>query len=315
MQDMNIPKIWGQAWTAYKRNWLTGTSLFILLSVIPTVITTVSAQIRLSNIRKEIIRDITRAASRYVEDVEVKLSDAEVLLFLLYVLVKLGSVALVVNLIARIFLPVASVQWGLRAVESSEPIPFAASFPSRIGTYLNALLGLILIALLPAIMVYSELRGIIERAMQIFNREALELLNIPDKIISFGDILYAFTPPAYTPILQLIFLADSLPLPKSIVNWIFVLLGMKLLFFAYTYWVVDKKKDVFSSLWASLLFFFRHFGKVVFFFIAAVLVNLIGALPCGLGLLVTIPWTWAATALLYKSLTTEAQTSSSDPAA
>ena len=300
MQDMNMFKIWGQAWAAYKRNWLTGTSLFILLGLIPEVITVISNSIIIV-----IGREIMKGA-------KVKFFDAN---FLLYTLVSLGSVALIVNLIVRIFLPVASVQWGLRAIESSEPISFGASFPSRIGTYLNAFLGLILIALLPAIMVYSELRGIIERAMWILDRKVVGLFNIPDKAVSFGGILLAFTPPTYAPILQLIFFARILPIPASITAWVFVLLGIRLLFFAYTYWIVDKKEDIFPSLWKSILFSLRHFGKVIFFLLVAALVNLIGALLCGLGLLVTIPWTWAATALLYKSLTTEAQTSSSDTVA
>ncbi len=78
-----------------------------------------------------------------------------------------------------------------------------------------------------------------------------------------------------------------------------VLLG----FFAY--FVLDKNAGAIDSLKASWDLSLKNFWGLVGLYIVMMLINFLGALLCGVGLLLTIPLTWTAHAYVYRTLVGE----------
>lgn len=213
MQNFSIGSLWSQAWTAFKRNWITGIGLLILSGIA-------------------------------------------------------ALIPILGNLIT-LFLQAVYVQWGLRNLESEEPVSFGSAFPSNIGTYIKVILGSFVIFLIPAIIFAIGY--------------ALLLPSMASESMGYGS--------QFSPIAFIIFLVGAL--------FLFV---FQVLFFSYPYWIVDQNLGIGSGLGKSYQFSSRNLGKVVVFLLSALGINLLGALPCFLGLLITAPMTWIAGAGLYKSL-------------
>lgn len=76
-------------------------------------------------------------------------------------------------------------------------------------------------------------------------------------------------------------------------------------FFPCLYLVVDKRADVGTALSRATQLTKGHWGPLFLFGILAFLVNLLGALLCGIGLLVTYPLTIVAAAYMYRAIAGE----------
>ncbi|UMZ74414.1 DUF975 family protein [Natranaerofaba carboxydovora] len=79
-----------------------------------------------------------------------------------------------------------------------------------------------------------------------------------------------------------------------------ILLAIKLFFFDY--FIVDKDMGIIESLKASFRLTKGRLLKLIVFFLAVVLINFGGILLLGIGLLVTMPISFLATAHVYKKL-------------
>ena len=83
-----------------------------------------------------------------------------------------------------------------------------------------------------------------------------------------------------------------------------ILPGLVVLFFtAYTlYFVVDKEMPALEAIKASANLVNRNVGTLLGFFLASVLAYILGAILCGVGLLVAIPVVLIAQAYTYRTL-------------
>jgi hypothetical protein len=81
--------------------------------------------------------------------------------------------------------------------------------------------------------------------------------------------------------------------------------GLILLFYSqFTYqFIIDKGLPAWDAIKASFDLVNRNLGTVVVLFLASILAFFIGAILCGVGLLVTIPVTIIATAYAYRMMT------------
>ena len=81
--------------------------------------------------------------------------------------------------------------------------------------------------------------------------------------------------------------------------------GLILIFFSqFTYqFILDKGLPAFDAIKASFALVNQNLGSVVGLFFASILAFIVGAILCGIGLLVTIPVTIIATAYAYKRMT------------
>ncbi len=81
--------------------------------------------------------------------------------------------------------------------------------------------------------------------------------------------------------------------------------GLILIFFSqFTYqFILDKGLPAFDAIKASFALVNQHLGSVIGLFFASILAFIVGALLCGIGLIVAIPVTIIATAYAYKLMT------------
>jgi len=81
--------------------------------------------------------------------------------------------------------------------------------------------------------------------------------------------------------------------------------GLILIFFSqFTYqFILDKGLPAFDAIKASFALVNKNLGSVVGLFFASILAFIVGAILCGIGLLVAIPVTIIATAYAYKLMT------------
>ena len=83
-----------------------------------------------------------------------------------------------------------------------------------------------------------------------------------------------------------------------------VIPGLVVLFFSqfYVWFIVDKKMSAFDSIKASFSLVNRNVGTMIGFFLATILAYLVGAILCGIGLLVAIPVIYIAQGYAYRRL-------------
>ena len=81
--------------------------------------------------------------------------------------------------------------------------------------------------------------------------------------------------------------------------------GLILIFFSlFTYqFILDKGLPAFDAIKASFALVNKNLGSVVGLFFASILAFIVGAILCGIGLIVAIPVTIIATAYAYKLMT------------
>ena len=73
--------------------------------------------------------------------------------------------------------------------------------------------------------------------------------------------------------------------------------------YSFTYlFIVDKRMDFWPAMQASHEIVKRDYFGFTMFIVLLILVNLLGALCCGVGLFVSVPVTWAAITVAYKEL-------------
>jgi uncharacterized membrane protein len=84
-----------------------------------------------------------------------------------------------------------------------------------------------------------------------------------------------------------------------------VIPGLILAFFSqFTYqFIIDKGMPAFEAIKASFGLVNKNLGTVIVLFLASLLAFFVGAILCGVGLLVTIPVTIIATAYAYRMMT------------
>ena len=92
---------------------------------------------------------------------------------------------------------------------------------------------------------------------------------------------------------------------NSLINIIMTLasLAFMFLFFLSYFFIGDKKVDVVPALLSSQKTVMDGIGPWLILFIIAFVLNFLGAIPCGLGLLVTVPLTLTMFALAYDQVT------------
>lgn len=192
----------------------------------------------------------------------------------------LGIVLSLIPLIGPIFSLVISpiiVSYGLRAWQSShQSLPFGQYFPS-LGGIVKVIIGTILISL-PGAIVY--LVGLGSMIMPIF---------LGDGYSESFDT----GPAGGTSVFILVL---------GFILWVLA----QILFYTYPLWVIDKGYGIFEGLGAAARLSMNSIGKIVLFLLSALGINLLGAIPFGIGLLVTVPMTMIAFAGLYKGLIGEA---------
>ncbi|WP_171468081.1 hypothetical protein [Cellulosimicrobium sp. 72-3] len=77
-----------------------------------------------------------------------------------------------------------------------------------------------------------------------------------------------------------------------------------LLFSAFVYYVaLDQGVDAITAIRTSFSLVAKNFGQVFLLLLALVGINILGAIPCGLGLFVTIPLSYVAVGYAYRRLT------------
>lgn len=83
-----------------------------------------------------------------------------------------------------------------------------------------------------------------------------------------------------------------------------VLPGLAVMFFsAFTlYFIIDKQMPAIAAIKASISFVMANAGTLIVFFLASIAAYIVGALLCGVGLLVAIPVVVIAQAYAYRTL-------------
>ena len=219
MSNISIGNIWSEAWAAFKRNWLTGVGLYILLAIAGILVGLVAL-----------------------------LSPPLISLVFLLGLIFFGLV-----------LRAVYAQWGLRVADSEGTVSFGSAFPSSATTYLKVMGGYFAISIVV---------GIVSGT----GSTILALAGLTKYVGYFGLIMIMF----------------------SIVLEAFL--------FLYPYCVVDRGESIFASLRKAFKLASRNLGKVIIYLFSAIGINFLGAILCGLGLPVTLPLTWIASAKLYRAL-------------
>ncbi|WP_454043504.1 hypothetical protein [Cellulosimicrobium sp. Marseille-Q8652] len=69
------------------------------------------------------------------------------------------------------------------------------------------------------------------------------------------------------------------------------------------YFALDQRQDAISAIRSSWSVVAKNFGSVFLLLLALLGINILGAIPCGLGLFVTIPLSYVAVAFAYRRLT------------
>lgn len=72
-----------------------------------------------------------------------------------------------------------------------------------------------------------------------------------------------------------------------------------------TYFIIDKKMGAIDALKASVSFVIANIGSLILLFLASIAAYIVGAILCGVGLLVAIPVVVIATAYAYRTLNGE----------
>jgi uncharacterized membrane protein len=104
---------------------------------------------------------------------------------------------------------------------------------------------------------------------------------------------------------QIVLAAILLAIGTTIGIILCVIPGLIFIFYSqFTYqFIIDKGMPAFDAIKASFDLVNRNLGTVVVLFLASILAFFIGAILCGIGLLVTIPVTIIATAYAYRFMT------------
>jgi hypothetical protein len=77
-----------------------------------------------------------------------------------------------------------------------------------------------------------------------------------------------------------------------------------LLFSAFVYYVaLDQRQDAITAIRTSFSLVAKNFGQMFLLLLALFGINILGAIPCGLGLFVTIPLSYVAVGYAYRRLT------------
>ncbi len=77
-----------------------------------------------------------------------------------------------------------------------------------------------------------------------------------------------------------------------------------LLFSAFVYYVaLDQRVDAITAVRTSFSLVAKNFGQVFLLLLALFGINILGAIPCGLGLFVTLPLSYVAVGFAYRRLT------------
>ncbi|MCS6895725.1 MAG: hypothetical protein NZZ60_06230 [Bacteroidia bacterium] len=193
---------------------------------------------------------------------------------LLSVLYPFAGFIPIVGNVAVLILSLFHTVYGLKAWNKSEPITFQDITSESFTTYLKMFLGVLLNFLPILIAVLISLPQLTE-----LNAKAQEELISPETILA--QIL------------------DFLTI--LLIAGLFSILIVAALF-AYPYFVLDKKMDVFTAIQHSLRFFTDNILRVFLFLITSWLIHALGMLICCIGLFLTIPISSIAAAGVYKQL-------------
>jgi uncharacterized membrane protein len=154
--------------------------------------------------------------------------------------------------------------------------------PDDIGVGMFFSFGYFVVSLLGALVSLLIQAAVVRGALDITKGERIEL-NTFLSTENLGQIVLA---------------AILLAIGTTIGLILCVLPGLVLIFFSqFTYqFIIDKGMPAFDAIKASFALVNRNLGTVVVLFLASILAFFIGAILCGVGLLVTIPVTIIATA-------------------
>jgi len=93
------------------------------------------------------------------------------------------------------------------------------------------------------------------------------------------------------------------------IGYIFCFIGAPIVafFLSYSfYFLLDQNMAPFDAIKASFNFVKDHIGELILFYLASLLAYFVGAILCGIGLIVAIPVVVIATAYTYKKFTNQA---------
>lgn len=156
--------------------------------------------------------------------------------------------------------------YGIKSWDAQEEkLTFEAVFPTQWTTYLKIVL-LALLSSLPALLFFTM--GIWQAVVVAANREN-----------DFGGL--------------------SLGL---ILAGVLISMAIWALLFTSPYLIVDRGASIGEALSLGLSYSLQNLSTVVLFCLTSIGINLLGALACGIGVLITAPMTYIAGAGLYRQL-------------
>ncbi len=106
--------------------------------------------------------------------------------------------------------------------------------------------------------------------------------------------------------------ASGSSLTFSALGWVGLCVGVLLIVVPVTYFLVcwfftlplcvDRKMNFWHAMGTSRAVVRKHWWRLFFLLVVLYLVNILGAIPCGLGLLITIPLSFATMAAVYEEM-------------
>ncbi|MCS7298274.1 MAG: hypothetical protein NZ611_08710 [Bacteroidia bacterium] len=178
----------------------------------------------------------------------------------------LSFIPFIGGVLTTLVFPTLYAAYGLKAWASRESLSFDSIFLRDLLVYLKVLVGIVAISIVPSIILGFGTTGEIFTGMWLRGGMDTPLLLILILLAALATIVLAF------------------------------------LLLTYPYFIIDKGMDILSAFQSSIRLSLTNSAIVLGFFAIVIGINLLGALLCGIGLLVTIPFTLIAMAGLYKEL-------------
>jgi len=122
--------------------------------------------------------------------------------------------------------------------------------------------------------------------------------------ITYGRHLEVATMFKFDNVLTVIIASLMVGVGTAIGYFLCIIPGLIVMFFSqfYVWFIVDKQMGAWDAIKASFALVNQHLGTLILFFLASVVAYLVGAILCGIGLLVAIPVIYIAQGYTYRRL-------------
>ena len=122
--------------------------------------------------------------------------------------------------------------------------------------------------------------------------------------ITYGRHLEVATMFKFDNVVTVIIASLMVGVGTAIGYFLCIIPGLIVMFFSqfYVWFIVDKQMGAWDAIKASFSLVNQHLGTLILFFLASVVAYLVGAILCGIGLLVAIPVIYIAQGYTYRRL-------------